>query len=67
MSESNMYECEECPLYGELMWNGRCKNPDCTYHWNQKTMMNNRWDKMSLKSNNCNTEQTIYLLIEKGK
>lgn len=23
----------ECPLCGNLMWNGRCENPDCKYHW----------------------------------
>ena len=28
-----MYYAETCPLCGEPMWNGRCENPDCHYHW----------------------------------
>ena len=32
--ESNMYEVKVCPLCGSLMWNGRCENKDCKYHWN---------------------------------
>ena len=28
------YEYETCPLCGQGMWNGRCENPDCEYHWN---------------------------------
>ena len=27
------YEYRECPLCGQGMWNGRCENPDCEYHW----------------------------------
>lgn len=27
------YEVGRCPKCGELMWNGRCENPDCKYHW----------------------------------
>ena len=27
------YECKRCPKCGELMWNGRCENLDCEYHW----------------------------------
>lgn len=27
------YEIGRCPKCGELMWNGRCENPDCEYHW----------------------------------
>jgi hypothetical protein len=30
------YEYETCPLCGEGMWNGRCENPDCEYHWHPK-------------------------------
>lgn len=30
------YEYETCPLCGEGMWNGRCENPDCHYHWYPK-------------------------------
>lgn len=25
-----------CPQCGALMWNGRCENLDCTYHWRPK-------------------------------
>lgn len=28
-----MYDCRICPLCGDLMWNGKCENPDCHYHW----------------------------------
>ena len=28
-----MYDACQCPACGELMWNGRCENPDCKYHW----------------------------------
>lgn len=31
--ESNMYDVTVCPLCGELMWNGKCENKDCKYHW----------------------------------
>ena len=31
-----MYYAEPCPLCGEMLWNGRCENPDCHYHWYQK-------------------------------
>lgn len=31
-----MYYAETCPLCGETMWNGRCENPDCHYHWYPK-------------------------------
>ena len=27
------YECRECPECGATMWNGRCENTDCHYHW----------------------------------
>lgn len=27
------YEFQECPLCGQGMWNGRCEDPDCEYHW----------------------------------
>lgn len=27
---------ERCPICGELMWNGRCENFDCEYHWYPK-------------------------------
>lgn len=25
-----------CPLCGNLMWNGKCENPDCPYFWHPK-------------------------------
>ena len=31
--ENNLYEVKSCPLCGELMWNGKCENRDCKYHW----------------------------------
>lgn len=31
-----MYHAEPCPLCGETLWNGRCENPDCHYHWHPK-------------------------------
>lgn len=31
-----MYEIEICPICGELMYNGRCENKDCHYHWYPK-------------------------------
>lgn len=33
MVGGNGYEATRCPLCGEIMWNGRCENQDCTYHW----------------------------------
>lgn len=27
------YDVCRCPKCGSLMFNGRCENPDCTYHW----------------------------------
>ena len=27
------YEAITCPECGSTMWNGRCENPDCKYHW----------------------------------
>lgn len=27
------YDYCVCPKCGEGMFNGRCENPDCTYHW----------------------------------
>lgn len=30
------YYAEICPECGETMWNGRCENPDCIYHWHPK-------------------------------
>lgn len=32
-----MYDVETCPERGALMWNGRCENLDCIYHWRPKT------------------------------
>ena len=29
----NGYVVQDCPACGELMWNGRCENLDCDYHW----------------------------------
>lgn len=28
------YEYQICPTCGQAMWNGRCENTDCDYHWN---------------------------------
>lgn len=30
------YHAEVCALCGEVMWNGRCENLDCRYHWHPK-------------------------------
>lgn len=30
------YYAEPCPECGFTLWNGRCENPDCPYHWNPK-------------------------------
>ncbi len=30
------YYAEPCPECGSLLWNGRCENPDCKYHWSPK-------------------------------
>lgn len=27
------YHAQRCPECGEVMWNGRCENRDCRYHW----------------------------------
>ncbi|WP_278336206.1 hypothetical protein [Roseburia hominis] len=27
------YETTTCPECGSVMWNGRCENTDCEYHW----------------------------------
>ncbi len=32
-----MYHAEPCPECGAILWNGRCENPDCVYHWHPKT------------------------------
>ena len=31
-----MYDYETCPKCGAGMWNGRCENLDCEYHWHPK-------------------------------
>ncbi len=31
--ENNLYEVTTCPICGSNMWNGRCENPDCYFHW----------------------------------
>ncbi len=31
-----MYYAEPCPKCGSTLWNGRCENPDCEYHWRPK-------------------------------
>lgn len=28
-----MYEARTCPECGQTMWNGRCENKNCDYHW----------------------------------
>lgn len=30
------YYAEPCSLCGQTLWNGRCENRDCFYHWNPK-------------------------------
>ena len=30
------YHAEPCPECGAILWNGRCENPDCYYHWHPK-------------------------------
>ena len=30
------YHAEPCPECGAILWNGRCENPDCHYHWHPK-------------------------------
>lgn len=30
------YEVQRCPICGALMWNGRCENVDCYFHWHPK-------------------------------
>lgn len=30
---SQMYDVQDCPKCGEKMFNGRCENLDCEYHW----------------------------------
>ena len=30
------YHAEICPECGSVMWNGRCENPKCDYHWKPK-------------------------------
>ena len=27
------YYAETCPVCRETIWNGRCENPECIYHW----------------------------------
>jgi len=27
------YEVRRCPKCDSLMWNGKCEDPDCQYHW----------------------------------
>lgn len=31
--ESNLYDVQNCPLCGGLMYNGECENRDCFFHW----------------------------------
>ena len=31
-----MYDAKPCPACGAILWNGRCENPDCKYHRQQK-------------------------------
>lgn len=28
-----VYHAEPCPECGSTLWNGRCENRDCVYHW----------------------------------
>lgn len=37
MLGGGMYEVSTCPKCGERMWNGRCENTDCSYHWHPLT------------------------------
>lgn len=33
MAEWRVYEADTPQCTGCGMWNGRCENPDCEYHW----------------------------------
>lgn len=33
MLGGSSYECQICPKCGSLMWNGKCENKECEYHW----------------------------------
>lgn len=30
------YYAETCPQCGSTLWNGRCENPDCCFHWHPR-------------------------------
>lgn len=30
------YYAKTCPECGSVMWNGRCEDLECPYHWNPK-------------------------------
>lgn len=30
------YYAEICPLCGSILWNGRCENQDCYFHWHPR-------------------------------
>lgn len=27
------YYAQQYPEYSGILWNGRCENPECIYHW----------------------------------
>ena len=29
-------DAKTCPACGAILWNGRCENPDCVFHWRPK-------------------------------
>ena len=31
-----MYDAQPCPICESILWNGKCENPDCHYHWYSK-------------------------------
>ena len=34
--DGGMYDVQPCPICGSILWNGKCENPDCHYHWYSK-------------------------------
>jgi len=48
------YYAETCPECGAVMWNGRCENTDCKYHWNPK-----RDDEDDAESGHHQKEETL--------
>lgn len=49
-----MYYAEPCPECGGTLWNGRCENRDCIYHWKPRED-----DEQKPNSKNENEEQKV--------